>query len=388
MTDRDFQGFARLSGPAGVRNHLLVLGTCGLNASGAKKIALSLPESKLVVSPYGRGQVSADKSFHQRMLTGFSCHPNVGGVVILAPDNGVRDLYANAVQKSGRLCSALSLEECQEDGELIVETAIEQGKAIQHSLNTHRRQSIPIADLIVAAECGHSDASSGIVSNPLVGAYADRLTECGGRFVISETLEWTGTVDALVQRCATNETAERLQALYAIRRHIAEKAGINITLGNPGPQNHAGGLTTLEEKSFGAVMKGGTGTIVGALDQGQAIAGKSGLYFMDTPTLSPESISSMVAARAQIVLFTTGQGNPYGSALAPTIKITANPITVSRLPRQIDFDASRAFLGEIPLNDCLPPFEELIIKVANGETTWSEKLDEGEEVISRQLASI
>lgn len=135
-------------------------------------------------------------------------------------------------------------------------------------------------------------------------------------------------------------------------------------------------------------MKGGTGPIIGVLEQGQSIPNKPGLYLMDTPTLSPESISSMVAAQSQLVLFTTGQGNPYGSALSPTIKITANPTTARHLPRQIDFDASAAFRGKVSLENCLAPLGTLIVKIANGQQTWSEKLDEGEEVISRQLPSI
>ncbi|NKB51744.1 MAG: hypothetical protein GKR97_05900 [Rhizobiaceae bacterium] len=388
MIGAEFQGFARTAGAAGVRNHLLVLGTCGLNASGARKVAALLPGCRLVASPYGRGQVGEDKLFHQHMLTGFACHPNVGGVIILAPDKVARDFYAEAVESTGRFCCALSLQECDEDGELIVETAVKQGLQIQKSLNAQQRQSVPVSDLIVAAECGHSDASSGIIANPLVGAYADALTSKGGRFVISETLEWTGTVDALTARCATGEIATQLEKMYAARHRIAASAGIDITLGNPGPQNHAGGLTTLEEKSFGAVMKGGTGPIVGALEQGRSIPEVPGLYLMDTPTLSPESISSMVVAGAQIVLFTTGHGNPYGSALAPTVKITANPKSATRLPRQIDFDASRAFMGEVPLIDLLPPMQDLINEIANGAHTWSEKLDEGEEFISRQFPSI
>lgn len=388
MMAGEFQGYVRKSGPAGVRNHLLVLGTCGLNASGARKTAQSLPGAKLVASPYGRGQVGPDKSFHQAMLQRLSCHPNVGGVIILAPDNGARNLYADVVEKSGRFCCALSLEDCEEDGELIVETAVKQGQKIQQSLREQERHEAPISDLVVAAECGHSDASSGIIANPLVGAYADSLISKGGRFVISETLEWTGTVDTLTRRCANEEVATRLQELYRARHRVAAAAGIDISLGNPGPQNHAGGLTTLEEKSFGAVMKGGTGPIQGALEQGQTVPDAPGLYLMDSPTLSPESITSMVAARAQIVLFTTGQGNPYGSALAPTVKITANPKSAARLPRQIDFDASKAFLGECALEDCLPEMQALVSKVAHGATTWSEKLDEGEEVISRQLASV
>jgi altronate dehydratase large subunit len=388
MTGPTFQGYARRNGPSGIRNHLLVLAVCGLNASGARKTANRLPNSKLVISPYGRGQVGEDKIFHQEMLSGLACHPNVGGVVILAPDDGLRDFYAEVVDKSGRACCALSLQECHEDGELIVQRAVAEGKNIQSELDATPRQSFASSQLIVAAECGHSDASSGILTNPLVGAYADRLTAQSGRFVISETLEWTGTEKSLMKRCATPQIAATLEALYSSRQRIAETAGIDVQLGNPGPQNHEGGLTTLVEKSLGAVMKGGSGPIVGVLEQGREIPRDPGLYLMDSPTLSPESISSMVAGGAQMVLFTTGHGNPYGSALAPTIKITANPETATRLPRQIDFDASSAFTGSVTASELLQPLEDLTLKVASGETTWSEKLDEGEEVISRKLPSI
>jgi altronate dehydratase large subunit len=237
-------------------------------------------------------------------------------------------------------------------------------------------------------ECGHSDASSGIVANPLAGDLADLLIAAGGAAVFSETLEWTGTEPSLYARCLTPEIAARLEALVTARHRIARDAGKNIRLGNPGPQNHDGGITTLEEKSHGAVSKGGTGPIAGALEQAEPLPETPGLYLMDTPTLSPESISSMVAGGAQLVIFTTGQGNPYGSAMAPTIKLTANPQTAARLPRQIDFDASAVFSGMRLRGELLPDLAGLVMQICEGATVSAETLEECDEAISRLLPSV
>ncbi len=385
---REFLGYPRASGPAGVRNHLLILSVCGLNAPGARKLAAALPDAVLVSTMYGRGQVGEDKAFHQRMLTGFATHPNVGAVVILAADTAMREKFEAPVAASGRPVLGLSLQEEGEDGEALLSKATEGGKKLARQLAEEARVPCPITELTIAMECGHSDASSGIVANPLAGDVADAVCAAGGRAIFSETLEWTGAEDSLYRRCADSAVAERLRDLVGARHTIARQAGHDVALGNPGPQNHAGGLTTLEEKSLGAVAKGGTGPIVGALSQGEAPGAAPGLYLMDTPTLSPESISSMVAAGAQIVLFTTGHGNPYASAVSPTLKITANPETAARLPRQIDCDASAAFTGAAPRDTLLPKLLDTLVRVAEGEATNAERLDEGGEAISRLGPSI
>lgn len=381
-----FLGYPRALGRAGVRNHLLVLSVCGLNSAGARKVASGLPGAVTVLQPYGRGQLGADFAYQDAVLTRLATHPNIGAVVLLAPDAAMRRRYQDRIAASGRPVAGFSLQEVGEDGERIVAEAIVAGKALQTQLRAMGRVPVPVRDLVIAMECGHSDASSGILANPLAGDIADRITALGGSAVMSETMEWLGTEPSLMAR-TTPDVAERLQGLVAARHAIALEAGQSLHLGNPGPQNHEGGITTLEEKSFGAISKGGTGPIIGALAAGEPIPGP-GLYLMDTPTLSPESITAMVAGGAQVVIFTTGHGNPYGSAIAPTIKLTANPETAVRLPRQIDFDASPGWMGQVPRADLAERLFVHLLEVCAGASVAAERLDEGDEVLSRLGPSV
>lgn len=383
-----YSGFRRSSGRPGIRNHLLILSVCGLNAAGARKVKSALPGSQLVSTSFGRGQLGADREFHDRLLAQLACHPNVGGVLVLAADRDMRQRYQSIISEHGRLCRGFSLQECGEDTVSLTASAIAAGGELQQQLARAERQSCAASTLAIAMECGHSDASSGMVSNPLCGQLADELISIGGAVVMSETVEWSGAEQELYLRCQNPGIAQRLQWLVLARHEIARAAGTDLTLGNPGPQNHAGGITTLVEKSRGAIAKGGTTSIVGALAQGESLPMSAGLYLMDTPALSPESISSMVASSAQLVLFTTGQGNPYGSAIAPTIKLSANPQTVRRVSHQIDFDASTAFVGKLSPGDLLPALNALVIRVCEGESVAVERLDEGDEVISRLSASV
>lgn len=382
-----FLGFPRATGRPGIRNHLVIVSMCGLNAPGARKVAAGLPDTILISSPYGRGQVGADKAFHFHMLSAFATHPNTGAVIVLAPDDGLCDRLVEAINTTGRPVAGFSLQCWGEDGTAMTDAAIAEGHRLLAKVQAEPRAECATSDIVIAAECGHSDASSGIVSNPLVGDLFDYHIAQGGAAVFAETLEWLGCEPGLRARCKTPEIAERLMALVEARHAITKAAGHDVHIGNPGPQNHDGGITTLEEKSLGAIAKGGTGPIVGALGEGEAVTG-AGLYLMDTPTLSPESISSMVAGGAQLVCFTTGHGNPYGSALAPTIKLTANPETAARLPDQIDFDASDMFIGRRERAERLPDLVELFETVCGGALTAVERNKEGDEVISRLGPSV
>lgn len=382
-----FLGYPRATGRPGIRNHLAIVSMCGLNAPGARRVANALPGAVLVSSPYGRGHVGADKAFHAQMLRAFATHPNVGGVIVLAPDDGLCGGLADAVAATGRMVSGFSLQDWGEDGTAMTLAAIAEGRSLMARLATAGRVPCPSSDLVIAAECGHSDASSGIVANPLVGDLFDRHVAAGGAAVFAETLEWLGCEDGLYARCVTPDIATRLRGLVEARHAIPRAAGHDMLIGNPGPQNHAGGITTLEEKSLGAITKGGTGPIVAALAEGEPIRGP-GLNVMDTPTLSPESISSMVAGGAQLVIFTTGHGNPYGSAIAPTIKLTANPDTAGRLPGQIDFDASDVFRGIRARGSLVGELMEFVLRVCDGTVTAAERNGDGDEVISRLGPSV
>lgn len=382
-----FQGFARATGRPGIRNHLVILSMCGLNAPGARRVAEALPVAVLISSPYGRGHVGADRVFHADMLRAFATHPNTGAALILAPDDGLCDGMEQEVRASGREAAGFSLQRWGEDGTAMTASAIAEGRRLLARLKSTPRAPCAMSGLVIAAECGHSDASSGIVANPLVGDLFDHHIAAGGAAVFAETLEWLGCEPGLYARCVSGAVSERLRALVEARHAITEAWGHDIHIGNPGPQNHDGGITTLEEKSLGAISKGGTAPISGALAEGEAIPGP-GLHLMDTPTLSPESISSMVAGGAQLVCFTTGHGNPYGSALAPTIKLTANPETAMRLPDQIDFDASDVFRGERDRAALVPELAALVSRVCDGALTAVERNRDGDEVISRLGPSV
>ncbi len=382
-----YYGYARKSGMPGVRNHPLIISMSGLEYVVARDLAAHFTDAVLVSTMYGRGHVGEDLRFQRHMMTALATHPNVGGALVLAPDRLIAEKVSNAVAESGREALSVSLDDVGEDAAKMFERASSMLQELISQLSVQEPVPCPISQLAVAVECGHSGASSGIVANPLVGEFAKDLAARGGRVLFSETLEWTGAEDVLASRAVTTEVADKIKLAIKRRHQIAVRNGHQIGDGNPGPQNHAGGITTLVEKSLGAIAKGGDQSILDLLGEGAALPEGAGLYLMDTPCFSPESITSMIASGAQMVLFTTDQGNPYSSALAPTIKVTASPVA-AKLVNQIDFDASKAFTGYATLVSLLPDLSELVYEIASGKKTKAELANFGTEAISRLGPSI
>lgn len=385
--NRSFRGYPRANGLPGVRNHLAIVSLSGLEHAIARKLHARFPECVLLSTLYGRGHVGDDLRFQRQMMTALATHPNIGGAVILGPDQGLTGSVQMAVAESGRVVAGLALDQVNEDGSELLEQASHAVQLFRDDLASAERTTYPLSQLAVAIECGHSGASSGIVTNPIAGDFAVSLVQASGRALFSETLEWTGAEAVLTARAAKPEIASAILAAIGRRHKIARSAGHEIGKGNPGRQNHAGGITTLEEKSLGAVAKGGEQPILGLLPEGHPLPDEPGLYLMDTPSFSPESITSMIASGAQLVIFTTDPGNPYSSAIAPTIKITANP-KAAKLKNQIDFDASAAFLGIVSRRDLLPDLAELITEIASGKITKAEIQSLGAESVSRLGPSI
>lgn len=205
-----------------------------------------------------------------------------------------------------------------------------------------RRTPVPVSALGIGLECGRSDPSSGLVANPLLGLVADWLVDAGGWAVIGETLEWLEAEHLLVSRARSPEAADAICRAGLRREQVAVAAGLDLTGSNPSPTNIASGLSSIEEKSLGNIAKSG-----------------------------------------QLMLFTTGVGNSYVSALSPTIKLSANPETTAALHEQLDFDASAAFLGRESLERAGAALRRRVIAIASGEATWGEILKEGDEVLSR-----
>lgn len=384
---RPFHGYLRADGRVGVRNHVLILGINGLALRASERIARNLPGSLLVATSAGRGQVEPDLGLHLDQLVGLGRNPNVGAVLVVGVDQATSDQVAARIARSGKPVASVSFAECGEDALAVSDLGLRRATELSRAASRARRTLAGPADLVVAVECGHSDATSGLASNPVVGAAVDRLVAAGASVIVGETVEWLGAEHLLARRAANADVAARIREAVARREEIAIASGRSLTGNNPGEENIKGGLSTIEEKSLGAIVKSGSGPIAGVLGVAEVPPGP-GLYLMDGPSFSPDSMTGFAAAGATLMLFTTGPGNSFASAIAPTIKVSAHPETVTRLPTQIDFDASPALGGGETVDSCSERLVEAILDVADGTLTLGEIVGEGLEVPTRIRGSL
>ena len=385
--ERGFNGYRRPDGRVGVRNHVLVLSPTGLTSAAAARVASLVRGTVCVTSGYGRGQVAADAKLHFDTLAGLATHPNVAAALVMSAADNITEPYVDAVRSVGKPVVGLSLPGVHEDALALVDAGVRAATRLVQAASTLRREPCSISDLCVAVECGHSDATSGLVCNPLAGRMMEEIVAAGGQAMFSETIEWTGAEHLLARRAVDNEVAQAIVRAVLARERMVREAGGDVRSGNPGPQNKAGGLTTIEEKALGAIAKGGRQPIHGVLRAAERPS-SPGLFLMDTPYFSPESITAMVAAGAQLVAFTTGAGNSYCSLIAPTLKMSANPDACARLGEQIDIVATSVLRTTATLDDMTREALAKLLDVASGSLTFGEIVGEGSEVVSRLGASI
>jgi altronate dehydratase large subunit len=379
---RGFLGFRRAVGRPGVRNLTLVLSVTGLTTPAARRIGATLRQVTAIGTPFGSGLLGRDRAVHEAALRAFATHPNVGGVVVIGADAPVVEGVAAAAEAAGRLVRAFTFDDCGHDVLTLNDRALRAAAELVHKVARQRRARLPASELMLGLECGRSDPSSGLVANPLVGAVVDRLVDAGGAAIFGETTEWIGAEAPLEARAADPSVARQLREAAAAREAMATAAGIDLTGNNPSRTNIEAGLSSIEEKSLGAIAKAGSRPIRGVIPYGEAPPG-SGVWAMDAPAYAPESVTGFTIAGCSMALFTTGVGNSYVSALMPTLKLTGNPATAGRVGQQLDLDASAVFTGAITLEEAADRLVGEILAVASGALTWGEILGEGDEVISR-----
>ena len=377
-----FEGYRRPDGRVGVRNHVLVLSPTGLTSALAQRVSLLVRGTICVTSGYGRGQFADDAKLHFDTLEGLAAHPNIAAVLVLAASQDISNSYVAALERTGKPAVGLSLSASQEDALTLVDAGVRAATHLVRDASSHKRELASLAELCIALECGHSDTTSGLACNPMVGRIAELVVAAGGQAIMSETVEWTGAEHILAKRATSTELGAKIREAVLKRERAVRAAGGDVRSQNPGPQNRAGGLTTIEEKALGAIAKGGDQPIQGLLQPAERPQG-SGLFLMDTPYFSPESITAMVAGGAQLVLFTTGAGNSYCSLVAPTLKVSAKEATCSRLSEQIDISAARALHTEASLDEVASAALNELLQTASGKLTFGEIVGEGNEVVSR-----
>ncbi|MBJ3774637.1 UxaA family hydrolase [Acuticoccus mangrovi] len=387
MSAAGFAGFARPDGRVGTRNHLLVLSVTGLTGPTGRRIAERVRGAVFAGTPYGSGLLGADKAAHLRTLEGLAAHPNAGATLVVGADPPLVEEIAEAALARGTPVAALTLDGAGHDALRLVDDGVRHAARLAKEISAAQRVAAPLSALVLGLECGRSDPSSGLVANPAIGRIADEVVRAGGTAILGETTEWLGAEDRIAARAADPDLARRLVDAVLARERQAVAAGLDLTGTNPSRTNIDGGLTTIEEKSLGAVAKSGESPISGLLAYGEAPAGP-GLHLMDAPAYAPESLTGFVAAGATLNLFATGVGNSFGSVLVPTVKITGNPDSARRLGTQIDVDLAAAFTGEETLQEAARRLLEAMRATASGAMTFAEILGDGEEVIARFGASL
>jgi altronate dehydratase large subunit len=377
-----FAGFARPDGRVGVRNHVLVLAINGLAARAACRIAAAVSHVVPVVTPYGRGQYGADKELHRRQLIGLGRNPNVAAALVIGVDRASADDIAGEIAATGKPVEVATLDDTQEDALALSDKGIRLAARLVREASRARRTPQPASALFIGVECGHSDATSGIVANPVAGACVDLVVDGGGSAVVGEAIEWLGAEEIVARRARSARAGKAIVAAVLARERSLAAARIDLTGNNPGAENIRGGLSTIEEKSLGAIAKTGSRPISGLLAHAEPPARK-GLWLMDGPSFSPESLTGFAAAGAQIMLFTTGPGNSFCNRLAPTIKLTGRHDTARRLADQIDFDASDVLSGIESVEAAGERLFRHVLETASGLLTFGEVHGEGAETFTR-----
>ena len=377
------QGYRRENGALGIRNHVAVIPTSVCASEVAVRISAGVPGTVALPHQHGCCQVGADFDQTLRTLGGLGANPNVAAVLVVTL--GCEGLEADRlVEFIGRTGKPVELVGIQDAGGS--DTAVLNGVAMLQRLVAHSQRQAKteasISEIILATECGGSDATSGLVANPVLGLVSDRLLENGGVSILSETTELIGAEHILAERTRTPEVRDRLLSIVTRMEKRALDMGVDIRGTQPTPGNIAGGITTIEEKSLGCIHKAGSATIEDVLEYAECPQGK-GLYVMDTPGHDIESVTGMVAGGAQVVVFTTGRGTPTGCPIAPVIKMTGNSSTYQRMATNIDINAGVAIDQGIDVRAIAADLFEELVDVCNGKLTKAEKLGHREMAIFR-----
>ena len=372
-----FRGFLRQDGSAGIRNEIWILPTVGcVNAVAERLAALGnerfagqgLDGIFAFPHPYGCSQLGRDAEWTRKILAGLAKHPNAAGVLVLGLgcENNTLEKMRQAMEPVDPRRARFML--CQETPDELGRGMELLGELADYARG-FSRQDIPVSRLVVGLKCGGSDGLSGVTANPVLGAFTDRLTAWGGTAVMTEIPETFGAEQILLDRCAGLDTARKLlEGMEAFKTYYRDHG--QPIYENPSPGNKVGGITTLEDKSLGCVQKGGTAPVTGVLPYGGRVEGP-GLNVVLAPGNDLVSATALAAAGAQMILFTTGRGTPFGTPV-PTVKLSSNSALSRGKPNWIDFDAGGA-VEDKTIEGLAGELAEFVFRVAGGLRTRNEE---------------
>lgn len=393
MRGRTWLGYRRPDGRVGTRNYIGVITSVNCSASTAKIIAdqfrgigvldayPNVDGVMAITHGSGCGLVpdSEGGQMLPRTLRGYARHPNFGGLLVLGL--GCEMIQVESLAAGLDLPEGLRVETMtiQDMGGIraTVRGAVELIQRMLPEVDRARRTEADVSELVLGMNCGGSDGYSGITANPALGLASDLIVGAGGTSVLAETPEVFGAEHLLTSRAISPEVGQKLLDRIEWWKAYAAAGGGTLD-NNPSPGNKAGGLTTILEKSLGAVAKGGSAELAAVYEYAEPIRDK-GLTFMDTPGYDPVSVTGIVAGGATVVCFTTGRGSVLGTKPAPTIKLATNTEMYTRMREDMDLNCGRIVDGTATLPEVGGEIFERVLAVASGEKTASELMDLGQE---------
>lgn len=374
---KTWMGYRRPDGQVGGRNFLLMLsGTLYANCV-CERVADMTFNTIPVVHPLGRCQVMPDLRQTVRTLIGMGMNPNCGAVIVVDhhKETGCEaEEIAHEIAKSGKPVAAINI---RNSGGAIEATAkaLRTALEFQRKISGQAREEVPVSEMVFGVNCGTSDTTSGISSNKAVGICSDLIIDQGGRSIMAETTEMMGGEDVLVARAVSKEVGDRIWFITKRMEQRALESGEDIRGSQPTGDNIEGGLSSIEEKSLGAIQKSGSKTIMDVVDFAYPIGKASGLYVMDTPGHGAESITGIAAAGAQILTFSTGGGHTINHPVMTTIRLTGNRISYQKMKDTVEVDVSDVFDGT-PIEEAGIRLYNEVIETLSGKLTKCEILKE------------
>ena len=370
-----FQGYRRQDGSVGTRNYVGIISTVSCANDVAWWISQEVKGSVPFVHGQGCAQTRPDLDQVTRTLISLGWNPNLAGVLIvsLGCEAVLADQIAGGIADSGKPVEMVVIQKIG-GAKAAVARGSSLARAMVAKVSKLRREEFADSELVLGVKCGASDTTSGLAANPAAGATCDLLIDNGGTCIFGETTEFIGAEHILVRRAATHQVAEKIMNIVARMEKRAIAMGFDMRGGQPTTGNIAGGLTTIEEKSLGAIVKGGSKPIQEVYEYGERPQSK-GLFIVDTPGREPEFLTALAPAGAQVIVFTTGLGAPQGFPFIPVIKVTANPTTYERLSDHLDMLVN--LTGHTDFAETGRTLYQEIIKVASGKQTKAEILNYG-----------
>jgi altronate hydrolase len=387
-----FLGIKREDGRVATRNYIGILTSVNCSATVARMIAEHFKGGRLEKYPNvdgvvalthktGCGMASEGEGMEvlRRTMAGYARHPNFFATQVIGlgcEANQINNLLSTQSLKRTDKLHAFTIQEKGGTSKAVRE-GIARIEAVLAEADKVKREAVPASHLTLGLQCGGSDGYSGISANPALGAAVDLLVRNGGTAILSETPEIYGAEHLLTRRAVTREVGEKLIARIRWWEDYTARNNMEMN-NNPSPGNKAGGLTTILEKSLGAVAKGGTTNLVGVYEYAEAVSAK-GFVYMDTPGYDPVSATGQVAGGANMICFTTGRGSAYGCKPAPSLKLATNTPLFVHQEEDMDFNCGTVVDGTETIQEAGARFFELVLRVASGDKTKSEMFGYGDD---------